>query len=168
MWPVTALVLTIQLISQLKIFDQVYLFSTGGRPNDNLVLVYYNPQGLPVRPRSRAAAAAVVLFAIVIVVSVLNLQLTMRSGRPQPMTRRTRTRLNRAGLLITLLTVIAALLWAFPLYWGVVSSLKPEDEVVRPYIELWPDTFTLSHYVFALTKTEIAAGTSIRSSPRSA
>ncbi len=41
MWPVTALVLTIQLISQLKIFDQVYLFSTGGRPNDNLVMVYY-------------------------------------------------------------------------------------------------------------------------------
>lgn len=81
MWPVTALVLTIQLISQLKIFDQVYLFSTGGRPNDNLVLVYYiflkafqSDQG------GRAAAAAVVLFAIVIVVSVLNFQLTRLSG----------------------------------------------------------------------------------------
>lgn len=81
MWPVTALVLTIQLISQLKIFDQVYLFSTGGRPNDNLVLVYYiflrafqSDQG------GRAAAAAVVLFFIVIVVSVLNFQLTRLSG----------------------------------------------------------------------------------------
>src|SRR5690606_18705217 len=80
MWPVTALVLTIQLISQLKIFDQVYLFSTGGRPNDNLVLVYYiflrafqSDQG------GRAAAAAVVLFFIVIVVSVLNFQLTRLS-----------------------------------------------------------------------------------------
>ncbi|SMC85921.1 sugar ABC transporter permease [Rhizobium sp. RU36D] len=81
MWPVTALVLTIQLISQLKIFDQVYLFSTGGRPNDNLVMVYYiflrafqSDQG------GRAAAAAVVLFMIVIVVSVLNFQLTRLSG----------------------------------------------------------------------------------------
>ncbi len=81
MWPITALVLTIQLISQLKIFDQVYLFSTGGRPNDNLVLVYYiflrafqSDQG------GRAAAAAVVLFIIVIVVSVLNFQLTRLSG----------------------------------------------------------------------------------------
>ncbi|HEV7437533.1 MAG TPA: sugar ABC transporter permease [Pseudorhizobium sp.] len=81
MWPVTALVLTIQLISQLKIFDQVYLFSTGGRPNDNLVLVYYiflrafqSDQG------GRAAAAAVVLFFIVIIVSVLNFQLTRLSG----------------------------------------------------------------------------------------
>lgn len=64
-------------------------------------------------------------------------------------------RLNLAGLAITLGTVIVAVLWAFPLYWGIVSSLKPEDEVVRPYIELWPDTFTISHYVFALTQTQI-------------
>lgn len=67
----------------------------------------------------------------------------------------TARRLNIAGLIITLLTVICAVLWAFPLYWGLVSSLKPEDEVIRPYIELWPDTLTFSHYIFALTKTEI-------------
>ena len=67
----------------------------------------------------------------------------------------TARRLNIAGLVITLVTVVCAVLWAFPLYWGVVSSLKPEDEVVRPYIELWPDTLTFSHYVFALTQTEI-------------
>ena len=48
-----------------------------------------------------------------------------------------------------------AVLWAFPIYWGVISSLKPEDEVVRPYIELWPDTLTFQHYVFALTQTQI-------------
>jgi multiple sugar transport system permease protein len=71
------------------------------------------------------------------------------------MTLTTARRLNLAGFAITLATVIIAVLWAFPLYWGVVSSLKPEDEVVRPYIELWPDTFTLSHYVFALTQTQI-------------
>jgi len=71
------------------------------------------------------------------------------------MTPTTAKRLNLAGFAITLTTVIVALLWAFPLYWGVISSLKPEDEVVRPYIELWPDTFTLSHYVFALTQTQI-------------
>lgn len=84
LWPVTALVLTIQLILQLKIFDQVYLFSTGGRPNDNLVLVYYvfqrafqNDHG------GRAAAIAVVLFVIVIVVSVLNFQLMRFAERKQ-------------------------------------------------------------------------------------
>ncbi|WP_416068422.1 carbohydrate ABC transporter permease [Rhizobium sp. ZK1] len=80
MWPITALVLTIQLILQLKIFDQVYLFSTGGRPNDNLVLVYYVFQrAFQSDQGGRAAAAAVVLFVIVIVVSVINFQLTRLS-----------------------------------------------------------------------------------------
>lgn len=64
-------------------------------------------------------------------------------------------RLNLAGLVLTLATVVLAILWAFPLYWGVISSLKPEDEVVRPYIELWPETLTFTHYIFALTNTEI-------------
>lgn len=81
LWPVTALVLTIQLISQLKIFDQVYLFSVGGRPNDNLVMVYYIFQRAFVNDHGgRAAAIAVVLFIIVIVVSVLNFQLMRLAG----------------------------------------------------------------------------------------
>lgn len=81
LWPVTALVLTIGLIAQLKIFDQVYLFSTGGRPNDNLVLVYYIFQrAFQSDQGGRAAAIAVVLFAIVVVVSVVNFQL-MRMSR---------------------------------------------------------------------------------------
>lgn len=79
-WPVTALVATIQLILQLKIFDQVYLFSTGGRPNDNLVMVYYIFQrAFQSDQGGRAAAIAVVLFAMVVVVSVLNFQLVRLS-----------------------------------------------------------------------------------------
>ena len=81
LWPITSLVLTIQLILQLKIFDQVYLFSEGGRPNDNLVMVYYIFQRAFERDQGgRAAAAAVVLFVIVIAVSALNFQLTRLSG----------------------------------------------------------------------------------------
>lgn len=71
------------------------------------------------------------------------------------MTLTTIKRLNLAGLILTLATVVFAILWAFPLYWSVISSLKPEDEVVRPYIELWPETLTFTHYIFALTNTEI-------------
>ncbi len=81
LWPVTALVLTIQLILQLKIFDQVYLFSVGGRPNDTLVMVQYifvkafvNNQG------GQAAAIAVSLFIIVIVISVFQYQLLRFAG----------------------------------------------------------------------------------------
>jgi multiple sugar transport system permease protein len=81
LWPITALVLTIQLILQLKIFDQVYLFSIGGRPNDTLVMVQYifnrafvNDQG------GRAAAIAVSLFVIVIIISVFQFQLLRFAG----------------------------------------------------------------------------------------
>ena len=81
LWPVTALVLTIQLILQLKIFDQVYLFSVGGRPNDTLVMVQYifvrafvNNQG------GQAAAVAVSLFLIVIVISVFQYQFLRFAG----------------------------------------------------------------------------------------
>jgi multiple sugar transport system permease protein len=81
LWPITALNLTIQLILQMKIFDQVYLFSVGGRPNDNLVMVYYIFQrAFQSNHGGRAAAIAVVLFVIVVVVSVLNFQL-MRFSR---------------------------------------------------------------------------------------
>lgn len=73
------------------------------------------------------------------------------------MTLNTARRLNAAGAAITLFTVFCALVWAFPIYWGIVSSLKPEDEVVRPYIELWPDTLTFEHYIFALTETQIGS-----------
>lgn len=73
------------------------------------------------------------------------------------MTPQTARRINWAGGIITVLTVIIAILWAFPLYWGIVSSLKPENEVVRPYVELWPETLTFDHYWHALTQTQIGS-----------
>ena len=84
LWPITGLNFTIQLILQMKIFDQVYLFSQGGRPNDNLVMVYYIFQRAFVNNHGgRAAAVAVVLFLIVIIVSVLNFQLMRFAERKQ-------------------------------------------------------------------------------------
>jgi multiple sugar transport system permease protein len=81
LYPITSLVFTIQLISQLKIFDQVYLFSVGGRPNDNMVLVYYVFQrAFQQNQGGRAAAVAVTLFVLVVVVSVLQFQLLRLSG----------------------------------------------------------------------------------------
>ena len=81
LWPVTALVLTIQLILQLKIFDQVYLFSVGGRPNDTMVMVQYIFQMAFVNDHGgRAAAIAVTLFLIVIVVTLIEFQLLRYAG----------------------------------------------------------------------------------------
>ena len=158
LWPITSLVFTIQLILQLKIFDQVYLFSIGGRPNDNMVLVYYvfhrafqQDQG------GRAAAAAVTLFVLVVVVSVLQFQLLRlpKGGANECRGCATLELLGRGDHRPD--ARLRAVLWAFPLYWGVISSLKPDDEVVRPYIELWPETPTLENYIDALTTTQIGA-----------
>ena len=64
-------------------------------------------------------------------------------------------RWNLAGGLVTLLTLFIAVIWAFPLYWGVITSLKPEDEVIRPVVEFWPEHLTFEHYITALTQTQI-------------
>jgi multiple sugar transport system permease protein len=82
-WPVTVLVFTIQLILQLKIFDQVYLFAQGGRVDATLVMVQYiYKQAFQMNKGGLAAAASVVLFLLIVVVSVLQFQLLRaRSAR---------------------------------------------------------------------------------------
>jgi multiple sugar transport system permease protein len=80
-WPVTALVLTIQLIAQLKIFDQVYLFSIGGRQDATIVLVQYiYKAAFQQNKGGEAAAASVILFGMIIVLSVLQYQLLRARG----------------------------------------------------------------------------------------
>ena len=59
------------------------------------------------------------------------------------------------GLVFTLITLALAILWAFPLYWALVTTFKPEYEVVRPGIQLWPEHFTLEAYIHVLTRTKI-------------
>jgi len=75
-WPVTALVLTIQLIMQVKVFDQVYLLVQGGRVDASMVLVQYiYTLAFQRNQGGYAATVAVALFVIVAAVSVLQFQL---------------------------------------------------------------------------------------------
>ncbi len=82
-WPVTALVATIQLIVQLKVFDQVFLMVAGGRTDPTMVLVQYiYTVAFQRNQGGYASAVAVALFAIVVIVAVLQFQLTrIRSAR---------------------------------------------------------------------------------------
>jgi multiple sugar transport system permease protein len=80
-WPVTVLVFTIQLILQLKIFDQVYLFSQGGRVDTTIVMVQYIlKQAFQMNKGGLAAAASMVLFVLIAVLSVLQFQLLRARG----------------------------------------------------------------------------------------
>jgi multiple sugar transport system permease protein len=64
-------------------------------------------------------------------------------------------RIDTAGLIITIATVLFAIVWAFPLYWALVTSVKPESQVVEPGIALWPRTFTLDAYTAVIFRTKI-------------
>jgi multiple sugar transport system permease protein len=80
-WPVTVLCLTIQLILQLKIFDQVYLFTIGGRTQPTMVLVQYiYEQAFVQNKGGYAAAVAVALFFVVVAFSILQFQLLRARG----------------------------------------------------------------------------------------
>ncbi|GGB00697.1 carbohydrate ABC transporter permease [Allosediminivita pacifica] len=82
LWPVTALVLTLQLILQLKLFDQVYLLSEGGPFNSSyvLLLMVYR-EAFQLNNGGYASAVALVLFLVIMVVSVLQFQLLRIGGK---------------------------------------------------------------------------------------
>ena len=80
-WPITVLCLTIQLILQLKIFDQVYLFSLGGRTQATMTLVQYVfDQAFVHNAGGYGATIAVALFVIVIGFSVFQYQILRIGG----------------------------------------------------------------------------------------
>jgi multiple sugar transport system permease protein len=79
-WPITVLVFTIQLILELKIFDQVYLLIES-RPDATMVMVQYiYKQAFQLNHGGRAAAASAVLFLLIVALSVLQYQLLRARG----------------------------------------------------------------------------------------
>lgn len=59
------------------------------------------------------------------------------------------------NILLLILTVAVALTWAFPLYWAIVTSIKPEQEVISK-VTLIPDVIDFSAYFFALFETNLS------------
>jgi multiple sugar transport system permease protein len=80
MWPVTSLVLVLQLIAQFKIFDQVYLLTQGGPYNSTMVvLLYMYRQAFQQNRGGYASAVAIVLVVIMLVISAI--QFRVLQGR---------------------------------------------------------------------------------------
>ncbi len=67
-----------------------------------------------------------------------------RLGRPTPL-----------GIFGTVITIMVAALWAFPIYWAVVTSLKPESQVLLKPPALLPTTLNFDAYVRVLTTSQI-------------
>ncbi len=80
LWPITSLVLTLQLIAQLKIFDQVYLLTGGGPFNSTIVtLQYMYNEAFQNFNGGYSSTIAVALFIIILVVSLVQARL-LRTG----------------------------------------------------------------------------------------
>jgi multiple sugar transport system permease protein len=80
LWPVTALVLTLQLILQLKIFDQVYLLTGGGPFNSTIVvLVYIYREAFQRFHGGYASTISVALFVVILIASIVQFKL-LRTG----------------------------------------------------------------------------------------
>ncbi len=59
------------------------------------------------------------------------------------------------ALLLTLVTVVFAVLWAFPIYWALVTTLKPESQVIGKSLDFLPRTWTFDAYWHVLVNTQI-------------
>nr|WP_111298550.1 carbohydrate ABC transporter permease [Paracoccus saliphilus] len=59
------------------------------------------------------------------------------------------------NLVLTCITLLAGLIWMFPLYWAFVTSLRSENRVVSDEAGLLPDEFNFSAYRDALFDTSL-------------
>jgi multiple sugar transport system permease protein len=59
------------------------------------------------------------------------------------------------ALTLTLVTVVFAVLWAFPIYWALVTTLKPESQVIGKSLDFLPRTWTFDAYWHVLVNTQI-------------
>ncbi len=60
-------------------------------------------------------------------------------------------RMTAGGTVAWVLGTVVALLWIFPLYWMVITSIKPESEILAG-IGLMPKAFTIDHYIAVFQK----------------
>lgn len=59
------------------------------------------------------------------------------------------------NIALTCITLVAGIIWFFPLYWAFVTSIRSEDRVVSEAAGLFPDELNISSYVDALFNTSL-------------
>ena len=58
-------------------------------------------------------------------------------------------------VVLTILSLIVALIFMFPIYWAAVTSLKQETEVIDPDWSIFPRIMSMAAYLDVLTKSAI-------------
>ncbi len=65
-----------------------------------------------------------------------------------------RRRIDLAGALLTTLSLICALLWFFPIYWAIITSLRFDQDTITQF-SLIPNNPTLSGYIFDFENSKL-------------
>jgi multiple sugar transport system permease protein len=76
-------------------------------------------------------------------------------GAPAARRNRSNPLADIPGVLLTILTVICATVWFFPVFWALSTSLKTDDEAVRPGFNILPEAPSLDRYAYIIQNSNI-------------
>jgi multiple sugar transport system permease protein len=63
--------------------------------------------------------------------------------------------LDLGGVLLTILTVIVAAVWFFPVFWALSTSLKTDQEAIASGINILPQAPTLNNYLYIIQHSNL-------------
>ena len=66
-----------------------------------------------------------------------------------------RRKFSYGAAFLTLLTIACAVIWFFPIYWAMVTSLRTDDEAVSAGFALWPANPTLGSFIYIIENSNI-------------
>jgi multiple sugar transport system permease protein len=76
---------------------------------------------------------------------------TMAAGAP----RRRALFIDLGGILLTILTVLVACVWFFPVFWALSTSLKTDQEAIADGINVLPSNPTLNNYLYVIQHSDL-------------
>ena len=147
---VIAIAFIIRFMDAYKFIDHVSVMTQGGPSESSELPVYIAFQkGIREFQVGEAAAQAWLIFAVAAVLITLFLKymkrvLKAQANRVGPTMSRSNYRLIKTLLLIFL--GIWLVFTLFPIYFMIITSLKPVEEINRMIPTFWPHTLKLNNY----------------------
>ena len=59
------------------------------------------------------------------------------------------------GVLLTILTIIVACIWFFPVFWALSTSLKTDQEAIADGVNIFPSNPTLNNYLYIIQNSDL-------------
>jgi multiple sugar transport system permease protein len=72
-----------------------------------------------------------------------------------PERRRGAAFIDIGGILLTILTLIVACIWFFPVFWALSTSLKTDQEAITSGVHILPSSPTLNNYLYVITNSDL-------------